>query len=66
MPDTNYVAMTVKCTRCATKQKVHVAVSTGNNAKAGHQTILCIQCHNLFKVTLPDKIIRGPPDHTAL
>jgi len=60
MMDTDYVVMTVKCPRCKTKQKVHVAVSTRNNTKIGQQTILCIQCDNSFKVTLPDKIIRGP------
>jgi len=60
MPDTDYVAMTVKCPRCATKQKVHVAVSIGNDANVGHQTILCIQCDNPFRATFPDKIIRGP------
>jgi hypothetical protein len=59
MTDTDYVVMTVKCPRCRTKQKVHVAVSTGSKAKVGDQTILCIQYDNSFKVTLPDRILHG-------
>ena len=60
MTDADYVVMTVKCARCATKQKVHVTVSTGNRTQLGDQTVQCVQCGNSFKVSLPDKIIRGP------
>jgi transcription elongation factor Elf1 len=54
-----YIVMTVECPRCKTKQKVHVYTSI-EGTQIGSQTILCIQCENPFKVTVPDKIIRGP------
>jgi hypothetical protein len=50
---------TVKYLLCWIKQKVHVAVRPGA-AEMVDQTILRIQCNNTFKVTAPDKIIRGP------
>jgi len=53
-----YIVMTVDCPRCKTKQKVHV--STIDGAEVGRQVIPCIQCENPFKVTVPDRIIRGP------
>jgi hypothetical protein len=63
MPDTDYVAMTVKCPRCKTKQKVHVATRPGPT-QVGDQTIPCIQCDNHFKVKVPDKIVAGPFPYT--
>jgi hypothetical protein len=63
MPDTDYVAMTVKCPRCKTKQKVHVATRPGPT-QVGDQTIPCIQCDNHFKVKVPDKIVGGPFPYT--
>jgi len=54
-----YVVMTVECSHCKTKQKVHVAAGTGPSQMAG-ETIQCLNCDNHFYVTLPDKILRGP------
>jgi transposase-like protein len=54
-----YVVMTVECPRCKTKQKVHVSTSVGG-AQVDDQKIPCIKCDNDFKVTVPDRIIRGP------
>ena len=60
MTDDRYVVMTVECSRCKTKQKVHVNTRPGLPPKVGDQTVVCLQCDNSFKVMLPDKIIRGP------
>jgi hypothetical protein len=54
-----YVVMTVECSRCKTKQKIHVALRT-EPKQVGDQTIPCVQCDLDFNVTVPDKIIRGP------
>jgi hypothetical protein len=54
-----YIVMTVECSRCKTKQKVHVAVRTGPT-QMGDQTIQCIQCDNYFKVMAIDRIVGGP------
>jgi phage FluMu protein Com len=59
MADERYVVMTVECPRCKTKQKIHVATRTGF-AQMGDQPIRCIRCNTHFKVTVPDRIIRGP------
>jgi hypothetical protein len=59
MADKSYVVMTVECKYCETKQKVHIAASTGG-AQMVNQTVQCIKCSNHFKVTVPDKIIHGP------
>jgi hypothetical protein len=59
MADEHYIVMTVDCQHCKTKQKVHVAAQTGVG-QMGNQTILCISCNKHFKVTVPDKILRGP------
>jgi len=59
MADERYVVMTVECQRCKTKQKVHVATSTGG-AQMVNQAIICISCNKNFRVTVPDKILRGP------
>ncbi len=59
MADERYVVMTVECPRFKTKQKIHVAARTGG-AQMGEQTILCIRCNKPFKVTVSDKILRGP------
>ncbi len=55
----HYVVMTVKCPRCKTKQKIHVAVRPGPT-QIDDQTIPCIQCDNHFKVKIPDRIVGGP------
>jgi hypothetical protein len=59
MADEHYIVMTVECPNCKTKQKVHVAARTGI-PQMGEQSILCIRCNKPFKITVPDKIIRGP------
>ncbi len=59
MADERYVVMKVECSRCKTKQKVHVNTRP-DISQMGDQTVLCLQCSNPFKVMLPDKIIRGP------
>ena len=59
MADERFVVMTVECQHCKTKQKVHIAARTGVG-QMGDQNILCIRCNNHFKVTVPDKILRGP------
>ena len=59
MADVHYVVMTVECQHCKTKQKVHVSSSTGG-AQVGDQTIQCIRCNKHFKVTVTDRILRGP------
>jgi hypothetical protein len=59
MADERYVVMTVECGYCKTKQKVHIAASTGG-AQMVNQTIRCIKCENYFKVTVPDRIVGGP------
>ena len=59
MADERFVVMTVECQRRKTKQKVHIAAST-DGAQVGNQMIQCINCNNHFKVTIPDRIIRGP------
>jgi hypothetical protein len=59
MADDRYVVMTVECSRCKTKQKVHLNARTGISQMAD-QTVICLQCDNPFKVMLTDMIIRGP------
>ena len=59
MAEDRYLVMTVQCSRCKTKQKVHVNARTGL-AQMSNQMVLCLLCNNPFKMMLPDKIIRGP------
>jgi hypothetical protein len=59
MPDERYVVMPVECQHCKTKQKVHVAASTGGT-QMRERTISCINCNNYIRVTAPDKIVDGP------
>ena len=59
MTDEHYVVITVECQHCKTKQKVHVAASSGG-AQMGEQTIQCIKCEKDFDVMVPDKFVRGP------
>lgn len=53
------IVMTVECSICKAKQKVHVAGRTGCGQLID-QTIQCIRCNNYVNVTVPDKVIRGP------
>lgn len=59
MTNTRYVVMTVECPHCKTKQKIHIAFSTGG-AQENDETIQCINCNGRFDVTVPDELIRGP------
>jgi hypothetical protein len=59
MPDERYVVMTVECQHCKTKQKVHVATSTGG-PQMGDQTIQSIGCNKGFRVTVAARIVAGP------
>jgi hypothetical protein len=54
-----YVVLTLECTRCKTLQKVHIAARAGFG-QTGGERVSCIKCDNHFKVTIPDRIIRGP------
>lgn len=54
-----YVVMTVECSHCKTKQKVHVAIHTGPTQMAD-ESIQCLDCDKFFRAKLPDKIIDGP------
>jgi tartrate dehydratase beta subunit/fumarate hydratase class I family protein len=59
MADERFVVVTVECQHCKTKQKVHVAITTGS-AQMRHQMIQCIDCAKYSDVTVPDKIMCGP------
>jgi ribosomal protein S27E len=59
MANERYVIMTVECSNCKTKQKIHVAVRPGFSKKADER-ISCINCGDQFKGSIPDKIIHGP------
>jgi hypothetical protein len=58
--DERYIVVTVECSRCKTRQKVHVNSQAGVLSMHGGQIVLCIKCDNAFKVTVSDRIIRGP------
>jgi hypothetical protein len=53
------VEITFRCPRCKTIQMVYIAARAGLTV-TGSERILCINCNNHLKVTIPDKIIRGP------
>jgi len=55
----HYIVVTVECSRCKIKQKVHIADSR-TRAPIAPQMIPCINCDNPFKVVVPDRILRGP------
>jgi hypothetical protein len=59
MADEHYFVMMVECQHCKTKQKVHVAAQTGV-VQMANPAIICISCNKHFRVTVPDKILRGP------
>jgi transcription elongation factor Elf1 len=59
MTNTRYIVTTVECPRCNTKQKIHVALGT-RDAQEISEMIRCLNCNSTFKVTLPDRFIRGP------
>ncbi len=53
------VELKLQCPRCKTLQKVHIA-ARHRFGKSGGERIPCINCDNRIKVTIPNKIIRGP------
>ena len=55
----HYVVVTLQCPRCKTLQNVHIAARPGFGGMGGEK-VPCINCENRFKVTIPDKILRGP------
>ena len=55
----NYVVVTLQCPRCKTLQNIHIAARAGFGGLGGER-VACINCDHRFKVTIPDKIIRGP------
>jgi hypothetical protein len=59
MADERYVVMTVECSRCKTKQKVHVNARPGI-PPIGEQTVPCVNCDTRFEAMVPDRIIRAP------
>ena len=59
MADEPHVVMTVECSHCKIKQKVHVAASA-DGAQVSDRTIQFIRCDNHFKVTVANRTIRGP------
>ena len=59
MTDQHYIVMTVECPRCKIEQKVRVTTRPVHEL-TGNETIRCINCDHNFKITIPDKIIRGP------
>jgi hypothetical protein len=54
-----YVLMTVECSECNEKQRVHVAASTGFS-QMGEQEIKCLRCGKSFLTRVPARIIAGP------
>lgn len=59
MADERFIIVTVECSHCKTKQKVHVAVRTVATQMAD-ESIQCLDCDKFFKAKLPDKIVDGP------
>jgi len=59
MAGERYVIMTIECTHCKTKQKLHVNAHSGAAQMANH-SIKCISCAQHFIVTMPDEIVGGP------
>jgi hypothetical protein len=55
----NYVVLTLHCPRCKSPQRIHIAASPGVRQLSG-EMVRCISCDNRIKVTIPDRIIRGP------
>ena len=59
MANERYVVITVECSRCKTKQKIHVAITLGG-IEYGPQAIRCLNCDNRISVTVSDRVIDGP------
>lgn len=55
----DYVVVTLHCPHCKAPQRIHIAASPGVRQIRG-EMVLCISCDSRFKVTIPNRIIRGP------
>jgi hypothetical protein len=56
--DEPYTVIAVQCSRCKTRQKVHV--SARGAVEQSYQVVKCIQCGNPVKFSGSGKILRGP------
>jgi hypothetical protein len=54
-----FVAVSVECQYCKTKQKVHIADKPGV-AQILEQRIPCINCERLFEVRVSNRVTAGP------
>ena len=54
-----FVAITVACFFCETKQVIQVAARLGFT-QMSDQTVKCIKCSETFSVQVPNTIIAGP------
>jgi hypothetical protein len=54
-----YMVVTLQCPRCKTFQKVHIDARPGFE-QTGGEKVSCLYCDHHFKLTIPEKIIRGP------
>ena len=54
-----YMVVTVQCPRCKTFQKVHIDARPGFK-QTKSEKVSCINCDHHFKLTIPERIIRGP------
>ena len=55
----NYVVVKLQCPLCKTMQNIHIAVRAVFGGLGGDR-VACVNCDHRFKVTIPNKIIRGP------
>jgi len=54
-----YMVVALRCPLCKTPQKVHIDARPGFT-KGRSDRVTCINCSHHFRVTIPEKIIRGP------
>jgi hypothetical protein len=54
-----YMVVMLHCPCCKTFQKVHIDARPGFE-QTGGEKVSCINCDHHFKLTIPEKIIRGP------
>jgi hypothetical protein len=54
-----FIVMFVECSRCKTKQKVHVAARPGPTLIT-NEMIRCLNFDHHFRASVPDKIVAGP------
>ncbi len=54
-----YIVVTLQCPLCNTPQKVHLDARPKFGQARGER-VSCVSCGHHFKLTIPEKIIRGP------